>query len=346
MIVDCIRKVVEGKVLNEYEVKGAIDEMVDGRATPSQTAGLLAALRARGETADEVAALAKVLGEMAIRIRPLVKSRIIDTCGTGGDHSMTFNISTVSAFVAAGAGAVIAKHGNRSFTSKCGSADLLEALGYDLQADPELVKNAIEKIGIGFIFAPAFHPVLKNVATVRKELGIRTIFNIMGPLLNPAGANAQLLGVYDDSLVDLMASALVKLGIEEAMVVYGTDGVDEISVSANTIIAHVSSRGVEKRLYSPSDFGVGKHNPSELIVNTKDEAIKSAVSVLKGEERGAKRDAVLVNSAAAIVLSQNASNFKEAVEIARESIDSGRAIRKLKELVNLVGREEVFVDGC
>lgn len=342
MIVECIRKVSEGKTLDEDDVRECINEIVSGKATESQMGALLASMHTRGERAEEIASFAKVLASMAVRVIPGVSGRIVDTCGTGGDGVMTFNISTVSAFVAAGAGCIIAKHGNRSFTSKCGSADLLEALGYNLNSGPDLVKTSIEKIGIGFIFAPLFHPALKSVSNVRKEIGIRTIFNLIGPLLNPAGAKAQLLGVYDLHLIDIISSALSRLGIEEAFVVHGMDGTDEISVCDATIVNHVNDGRIERKECIPSDFGIQRHSLRELIVKSKEEAVKSALSVLKGEDKSGKMDAVLVNAAAAIVLSKKASNFLEAMEIARESISSGKALQKLIELIKLSGKEVIL----
>lgn len=345
MIVDCIKKVVARETLGEKEIDECIKEILSGEATQSQVGALLAAISTRGERAEEIAGFARTLSKYSVKINPKVNGRIVDTCGTGGDGIMTFNISTVSAFVAAGAGCTVAKHGNRSFTSRCGSADLLEAIGYNLNSSPELVKDCIEKIGIGFIFAPLFHPALKSVANIRKEIGIRTIFNIMGPLLNPANANAQILGVYSMELVELISNALLKLGKEEAMVFHSLDGLDEISVCNKTVINHIKEGKIERKEFSPSSFKIGKHNLADLIVNSKGEAVSSALAVIRGEGKKAMLDAVIVNSAAAIIVSGKASNFQEGIEIAKESIYSGKAAKKLFELLKFAGKKELRPDG-
>jgi anthranilate phosphoribosyltransferase len=263
---------------------------------------------------------------------------LVDTCGTGGDTIKTFNVSTAAAFVIAGAGVSVAKHGNRSVTSKSGSADVLEKLGLNLNIQPQDVEAAIEQLGIGFMFAPAFHPAMKYAAEPRREIGIRTVFNILGPLTNPANSTAQLLGVYEPKLVAPMAHVLDRLGCQEAMIVHGLDGLDEISTVGNTLIAHLKEGSVVETQWQPSDFGVKKAKISDLQTFTADENAEVISRILCGKALpDAKTDIVLVNSAAGIIVGGKACDFKEGFEIARESIGSGAAYSKLKALVKLSG---------
>lgn len=336
-----IQLILEGKDLPGETISGCLQEIVDGSATPVQIAGLLVALRKKGETVEEIAAFASTLrGYASMKDRPRVKGRMIDTCGTGGDAVKTPNVSTISSFVAAGAGAVVAKHGGRSVTSKCGSADVLERLGFNLAMEPSRVKDSIEQIGIGFMFAPAFHPAMKQVAPVRKDLGVRTIFNLMGPLINPARVDAQLLGLYDPKLVPQVAAVLGRLGLQEAMVVHGLEGVDEISVTGKTLVSHLKYGEVETREYLPREFGIleGPVIPSTIPADAEDGAML-ALSILNGDTREREGGAlmVLVSSAACLVLAQKAANLGEGVEMASSSIKSGRAMVKLEEMVKFSG---------
>jgi anthranilate phosphoribosyltransferase len=333
MIREGIQKLIEGVDLT-YEESGAImTEVMSGKATSSQTAAFLTALRMKGEAVEELIAFASVMRMHCKQIYPKVQGRLVDTCGTGGDKIKTFNVSTAAAFVIAGAGVSVAKHGNRSVTSKSGSADALEKLGLNLALEPQAIEGIIERVGVGFMFAPAFHPAMKYAAEPRREIGIRTAFNLLGPLTNPASANAQLLGVYDQKLVVPMACALQKLGCEEAMVVHGLDGLDEVSTVGKTVIAHVKGCEVKKLEVSPRSLGVKKAAVADLQCASSEESAEIIFGILNGKISGAKADMVLVNSAAGIIVSGKAADFREGIELAKKSVTSGAAYRKLKELV-------------
>jgi anthranilate phosphoribosyltransferase len=346
MIREGIQKLIEGTDLT-YEESGTImAEVMSGKATSPQTAAFLTALRMKGEAVEELIAFASVMKGHCKQIHPKVQGRLVDTCGTGGDKIKTFNVSTAAAFVIAGAGISVAKHGNRSVTRKSGSADVLEKLGLNLALEPSTIEGIIEKVGIGFMFAPAFHPAMKYAAEPRKEIGIRTVFNLLGPLTNPACANAQLLGVYDPKLVVPMAYALQKLGCEEAMVVHGLDGLDEVSTVGKTAIAHLKGCDVKKYEISPRRLGMKKALVCDLQCSSAEESAEVIVGILSGKIADAKADIVLVNSAAGIIVSGKASDFMEGIEFARHSIENGAAYRKLKELVrasngNLAKLEEL-----
>lgn len=324
--------------MTHEEIVVTVREIAEGRATPAQMGAFLMALRSKGETVDEIASFASTFREYSLLIRPAVNGRVIDTCGTGGDKIKTFNVSTIAAFVAAGAGAIVAKHGNRSVSSKCGSADLLERLGTNVEMDPSKVKEAIERIGVGFMYAPAFHPAMKHVAPVRKELGVRTIFNLMGPIINPARVNAQLLGVYSADLVPKIAKVLEKLGSEEAIVIHGLEGMDEISVTGMTLVSWLKKGQILTREFSPEEFGVRRNKQARLEVSGVEDSARVAIGLLNGEVDGAAIfDMVLANSAAALVVAGKADTFSYAVEIANESLKSGAALKKLEELVRFSG---------
>ena len=336
-----IQEILDGKDLSSETISGCLKEIVEGTATPVQIAGFLIALRKKGETVEEIAAFASTLrGYSTMKERPKVKGRMIDMCGTGGDSFKTPNVSTMSSFVAAGAGAVVAKHGGRSVTSNSGSADVLERLGFNLAMEPARVRDSIEQIGIGFMFAPAFHPAMKRVAPVRKELGVRTVFNLMGPLINPARVDAQLLGLYSTTLVPPIAAVLGKLGLQEAMVVHGLEGVDEISVTHRTLVSHLKEGKVSTREYLPREFGLrdGPLTPPTSPADAEEGAML-ALSILGGDAR--ERDCgslmVTVNSAACLVLAQKATTFAEGIELANTSIKSGRAMEKLERMVKFSG---------
>ncbi|MEM3551293.1 MAG: anthranilate phosphoribosyltransferase [Candidatus Bathyarchaeia archaeon] len=336
MIQMVIQKLVEKRDLKYAEACEAMRAIMAGDATQSQIASFLTALRMKGETIEEISAFASTMMEFCRKIKPKVNGRLVDTCGTGGDKLKTFNISTAAAFVAAGAGVAIAKHGNRSVTSKCGSADVLENLGVNLNVKLETVEKAIENIGIGFMFAPAFHPAMKNVAHVRKELGIRTVFNILGPLANPACANARIIGVYEASLVDKIVMVLKRLNIEEAMVCHGLDGLDEISTIGKTLIAWLRNGEIKTLEVTPENFGIRNARPEEIGGTSPEESAELTFKILYGilKERNPKRDIVLVNAAAAIIVGGKAEDYGYAMELARESIESGSAYKKLKDLLH------------
>jgi anthranilate phosphoribosyltransferase len=336
-----IQLILDGGDLPSETISGFLEEVVGGTATPAQIAGLLIALRKKGETVEEIAAFASWLrGYSTMKDRPMVPGRMIDMCGTGGDAVKTPNVGTMSSFVAAGAGAVVAKHGGRSVTSRSGSADALERLGFNLSMEPSRVKDSIEQIGIGFMFAPSFHPAMKQVAPVRKELGVRTVFNLMGPLINPARVDAQLLGLYTPTLVPQVAAVLGKLGLKEAMVVHGLEGVDEISVTGKTLVSHLKDGVIETREYLPREFGIfdGPLTPLETPTDAEEGAML-ILSILSGEskERDPGRLMVLVNSAACLILAQKASTFPEGLEMAASSIKSGEAMGKLEQMVKFSG---------
>ncbi len=334
MIREGIQKLIEHSDLTFEESSEIMQEVMSGKANSIQTAAFLTALRMKGEAVEELIAFASVMKSRCNQIHPHVHGRLVDTCGTGGDGARTFNVSTAAAFVISGAGIPVAKHGNRSVTSKSGSADVLEKLGLNLNLQPQAVQDVIERVGVGFMFAPAFHPAMKYAAEPRREIGIRTVFNILGPLTNPANANAQLLGVYDQKLATPMAYALGKLGCGEAMVVYGLDGIDEISTVGRTLIAHLKNNVVTLIQHVPKDFGVKTATLTELQATTPEESAETIFHILHGDlPNDAKTDIVLVNSAAGIMVGGKAENFMEGMEIARESIRSGAAYGSLKELV-------------
>jgi anthranilate phosphoribosyltransferase len=330
-----IQKLIEGISLTSVESGEIMREVMSGQATNSQTAAFLTALRIKGEAVEELIAFASVMREQSTKIHPCVMGRLVDTCGTGGDKIKTFNVSTAAAFVIAGAGVPVAKHGNRSVTSKCGSADVLEKLGLNLFSEPKVVEAMIEKIGVGFMFAPAFHPAMKYAAETRREIGIRTVFNLLGPLTNPASANAQLLGVYDPKLTAPLAYALGRLGCEEAMVVHGLDGLDEISTVGKTAVAWLKDGKVKELETSPIDFGVKQANVADLRVTSAEESAEVLFKILRGnlEADDSKMEFVLVNSAAGIILGGKADDFPGGMELASESILSGAAYGKLRTLI-------------
>jgi anthranilate phosphoribosyltransferase len=339
MIREGIKKLIDGANLTFEESQEIMREVMSGKATNAQIAAFLTALRIKGETVEERVASAAVMREHCRRIHPRVEGRLVDTCGTGGDKIKTFNISTTATFVVAGAGVAIAKHGNRSVTSKSGSADVLEKLGLNLDMEPEAVQGTIEQVGVGFMFAPAFHPAMKYAIQPRREIGIRTIFNILGPLTNPASANAQLLGVYDSKLTAPMAHALKELGCKEAMVVHGLNGLDEISTLGKTAIAWLKEGKVTTVETAPKDFGVKQARIEDIKGTTPDESAEIVFKILNGycAVDDPKTEVVLVNSAAGIVVGGKAENFSYGMTVARKSIESGAAYKKLKALIKASG---------
>ena len=338
MIAEVISKLAGGGDLSEEEVTRVFGLMMDGKLSESQTAAFLVALRMKGETVSEITGVARALLSRAERI-DRGSDAAVDLCGTGGDGTGTFNISTTAAFVAAGAGVPVAKHGNRSVSSPVGSADVLEELGVRIDISPASARRCLDEAGIVFLFAPVYHPAMKNVARCRKELGIRTVFNLIGPVVNPAGVKNQLMGVYSPSVMLPVATALRNLGSRNAMVVNGSDSMDEITVTGPTAVAEL--RGGEIRSYemSPGDFGM-RTRPAEELGGGADaeENARITLSVLRGEERDAKTDACLLNAAAAIYVSGGAGSLEEGLPLARESLLGGAALAKLEALSEITNR--------
>jgi anthranilate phosphoribosyltransferase len=338
MIKEAISLLIDGNSLSMEQASEVMEEMTTGQVTPAQFGALVTALRIKGETADEIAGLASVMRAKSVRVE--TNGPVIDIVGTGGDNSRSFNISTAAAFVAAGAGIKVAKHNNRAMTSQCGSADVLEALGIKIELDAGQVKDCLEKVGIGFMFAPLFHPAMKFAAAPRREIGIRTIFNILGPLTNPALAQSQVLGVPGEELGAKMVQVLQRLGSKHALVVHSLNGMDEISVAGQSRVWELKDGKITEYQVSPQDFGLAAAGVETLAGGTPRENAAILRAVLEGE-KGPRRDAVLMNAAAGIAVSQRTKNrsglpaLKEGAEIARETIDSGRALDKLEKLVTL-----------
>ncbi|MCX6021956.1 MAG: anthranilate phosphoribosyltransferase [Chloroflexi bacterium] len=332
MIREAIDMLVTGRSLAQEEAAAVMEEIMTGEATQAQIGSFLTALRMKGETVDEIAGMAQVMRSKALRVE--FDGPTVDTCGTGGDGSGTFNISTAAAFVVAGAGLTVAKHGNRAASSQCGSADVLEASGVKIELTPEQVKACLEQVGIGFMFAQSFHPAMRFVGGVRREIGIRTIFNILGPLTNPAGATRQVLGVGSDSLLLKMAESLQRLGSRHAMVVWGADGMDEISISGPTRVHYLRDMQIEYRTIHPQDFGLPVAPRSAILGGTPAENAVVLRDVLSGAP-GAIHDMVVLNAAAALVVGDAVKDMIEGVALAKESITSGRAIRKLSSLIQI-----------
>lgn len=331
-IQDAIKKVIAGENLNVDESVKVFTDIMSGSATDAQIAALIVALRIKGETVDEITGAASVMREKATLVLPSKKDFVIDTCGTGGDSLNTFNISTAAAFVAAGAGATVAKHGNRSVSSKCGSADVLEALGVNISISPEKMKDCLDTVGIGFLFAVSLHKAMKYAIGPRKEIGIRTIFNVLGPLTNPALAPSQLLGVFSPTLTETMAMVLKNIGSRKAYVVHGLDKLDEISISAPTQISEVSNGSVRTYTIQPEDYGLQRANLSDIKGGNSSDNAEIIKSILNGKT-GPQRDIVLLNSGFALSASGIASDPEEGIKLAAQSIDSGKALGKLEELI-------------
>lgn len=332
MIREAINLLVQQISLSEAEMAECMTEIMEGRATEAQIAAFLTALRVKSENVEEITAAAKVMREKAIKIK--APEGVIDTCGTGGDMAGTFNISTTSALVAAAAGIPVAKHGNRSVSSKSGSADVLEALGVKIDIPPDKVEKCLFETNFGFLFAPLFHPAMKYAITARKEIGIRTIFNILGPLTNPAGAKKQIMGIFSSKLTELIANVLGNLGATDAMVVHGEDGLDEITNCEATKISRFRQGSLETFYIVPEEFGFLRANREALLGDGKEQNAAITLSILNGE-KGPKRDIVLMNASAAIVVSGMTGNFSEALKIAEDAIDSGKALKKLEEVKKL-----------
>ncbi len=329
-IKDAIAKLVERADLSENEAAACMEELMTGAATPAQFGAYVTALRMKGETVDEITGMARVMREKSSRIA--MDGPLLDTCGTGGDASGSFNVSTCAAFVAAGAGARVAKHGNRAMTSKCGSADVLEALGAKIDLAPDQVSSCIERTGIGFMFAQGFHPAMKHVGPARREIGIRTVFNLLGPLTNPAGATVQVIGVARPQLVETIAAVLARLGTKRALVVHGDDGFDEVSISGPTTVGALKGGAVSLYRIAPEDAGLQRHDIGYLRGGTPEQNATELRLVLDGTP-GPLRDFTLINAAAAIFAYGLAADLRAGVALAQQSIDSGAARAKLDAFV-------------
>jgi len=332
MITTAIHSLMNKEALSFETANEVMNEIMDGKATNAQISSYLTALRMKGESIDEITASAAAMRSHCTKLIP--ETDVLDIVGTGGDEAYTFNISTVSAIVISAAGVPVAKHGNRSVSSKCGSADLLDALGVKLDLTAEQSAQILKKIGLCFLFAQTYHASMKYAAPVRRELGIRTIFNILGPLANPAGANLQLLGVYDEDLVESLANVLMNLGVKRAMVVHGHDGLDEISLCDSTTVCEVKDGKLNRFILDPAQFGFEKCKPEELIGGDPQENAKIALDILSGK-KGAKRDVVLLNSAVCLYMANDSRTLQDCVKLAADTIDSGKAMEQLNQFIRL-----------
>lgn len=349
---EIIAKLVRAEDLSEEEARRAMTEIMEGRATEAQIAAFLVGLRLKGETIPEITGCARVMREKVLRIEidkesididrediNFDRETIIDTCGTGGDGTNTFNVSTATALVVSGGGCLVAKHGNRSVSSQCGSADVVRSLGVNIDITPERVKSCVEQVGIGFFYAPLYHSAMKYALPVRTQLGVRTIFNLLGPLTNPAGANVQVLGVYDVKLTEKIANVLLNLGTRSALVVYGEGSFDEISIVGKTFVSQVKDGHVVNYQIQPEDFGMKRASLGDIRGGNAAENAEIILSVLKGKE-GAPRDMVVLNAAAAFMVSGRSDDWKKGIAYAEEVIESGRALAKLKALVEFTNTEK------
>ncbi|CAN2047489.1 Anthranilate phosphoribosyltransferase [Candidatus Magnetomoraceae bacterium gMMP-13] len=347
MIKEAIAKVVDNQDLSEEEMMNVMDLITDGKATPAQIGALLIGLRMKGESVDEITGAVRIMRKKCIPIPcgdskisldrdeiNLEHETIVDTCGTGGDATKTFNVSTTTAFVVAGAGLKVAKHGNRSVSSSCGSADVVETLGIKLELTPEQVGACVDKIGIGFLYAPLLHGAMRYVIGPRKEIGMRTIFNLLGPMTNPAKANVQVLGVYDGDLTEIIANVLKRLGTKSAFIVYGDEAYDEISITGPTKITRLSNGEISTFTVSPEELGLKRARPDEILGGDARQNADIVLNILKGK-KDARRDMVLLNAAAVMVAAEKADTLKEGLAIAEESIDSGSAMEKLNQLIEM-----------
>lgn len=337
-----VEQVAAREDLNPNLARGAMEELMGGESPQATIGALLAGLKSKGESVEEIAAFAEVMRKKSIKINPDVDQDLVDMCGTGGSPVKTFNISTISTFLVAGAGFPVAKHGNRSNTSQSGSADLLEALGVNLDASPDQVERAIEDTGLGFLYAPNLHPAMKHAAKPRKDLGIRTVFNLLGPLTNPASATRQLLGVYDPELVDKFPKVLRKLGITRALVVHGLVGIDEISNVGETYVGELDHGEISHYKICPGDFGLPKANLEDIGDLSPTENARLAIGILTGAKTGPARNVVLLNGGAGIYVAGGADSIQEGIEKAGESLQSGAAYQVLRKLVKRTGKIETL----
>ena len=331
MIREAIAGIVRGEDLRETEMMSVMKEIMEGEATPAQIAAFMTALRIKGETVEEVTGAARIMRQKATRIDAR-SSVVVDTCGTGGDGRSTFNISTTAAFVVAAAGLTVAKHGNRAVSSGCGSADVLEALGVKIDAAPEIVEECLQQIGIGFLFAPRLHGAMKYAIGPRREIGIRTIFNMLGPLTNPAGATAQLIGVYDPKLTEMFAGVLKNLGTKRAFIVHGADGLDEATVTAETRVSELNDGLIATYNIDPAELFGENFAAADLLGGDAEANARITTEILSGET-GARRGIVVLNAALAIVAGGKAGTVREGIAVAEACIDGGAALKKLKGLI-------------
>ncbi len=334
-IQDALGKIISKKDLCEDEMVSVMTQIMEGQIEDSRLGAFLTALKMKGESVSEVVGAAKVMRDKAEKLAVNVDT-IVDTCGTGGDGADTFNISTTVAFVVAGTGATVAKHGNRAVSSRSGSADVLKCLGVNIEADKTTVEKCLEEVGIGFLFAPLMHGAMRHAAGVRKALGFRTIFNLLGPLTNPAGAHAQVLGIYDGGRLGQIASVLLELGSRHAFVVHGCDGLDEITLTGDTRVCELNTGKIREYIVKPEDFGLQRCALEELKGGTPEENAEIVKKVLSGE-KGPRRDIVLMNAAVAIIAAGRAETLEDGTKMARESIDSGEAAKKLADLCRMSG---------
>jgi anthranilate phosphoribosyltransferase len=330
MIQAALAELLEGRALSREQAREVMDEIMRGEATQAQIGGFLVALRLKGETAEEIAGCAEAMRDHVLPVRPK-RDDLVDTAGTGGDGASTINISTAAAIVAAAAGAGVAKHGNRAVSSASGSADVLEALGFQLEQTPERIAQSIDDLGFGFMFAPAHHPAMRHAAPVRRELAARTVFNVLGPLTNPAGARAQVIGVYSPSLVRTLAEVLAQLGARRAFVVHGAHGIDELSPTGPNDVCEVVDGEVRERVIDPIDLGIPRCDPAELRGGSPAENADAIREVFAGAD-GGRRDAILLNAAGAIAASGHAEDLRTGLEQARLAVDSGAAAERLDQL--------------
>ena len=332
MIQQSLARLLDGHDLTRADARAVMDEIMRGDATPGQIGGFLVALRLKGETADEIAGCAEAMREHVLPVRPK-RDDLVDTAGTGGDGGRTFNISTAAALVAAAAGSAVAKHGNRAVSSASGSADVLEALGFALDLEPDRIARSIDELGFGFLFAPSHHPAMRHAAPVRKELATRTVFNVLGPLTNPAGARAQVVGVYSPQLVRTIAEVLARLGARRAYVVHGAGGIDELSpVGPNLVCEVVDGSVYERELDPEAELGIPRCSVEELRGGTPEENATAIRGVLAGGN-GGRRSAILLNAAGAIAAGGHADDLREGLELAREAVDSGAAAERLERVI-------------
>lgn len=331
MIKDALAKLADRTDLSSQEAETVMGEIMSGAATSAQIAAYLMGLRQKGETVDEIVGSVKAMRSCAVRIRVGAKI-VVDTCGTGGDGAHTFNISTTAALVAAGAGITVAKHGNRSISSKSGSADVLTALGVKIDLDPDRVADCIDEVGIGFLFAPLFHGAMKHCAEPRKDLGIRTVLNVLGPLANPAGATHQVLGVYDAKLTEILGRVLLQLGIQHCLVIHGMDGLDEMTLSDRTRVSEGRAGVVSSRFIAPEDFGLRRVARKEITGGMPEDNARITQDILQGR-KGPQRDIVCLNAAAAMVVGGKTKTLKDGFHLAEQTIDSGAAAEKLERLI-------------
>ncbi|TFF96443.1 MAG: anthranilate phosphoribosyltransferase [Promethearchaeota archaeon] len=340
-----LKRIINRQDLSQVEAESIMQDIMSGKATNTQLSAFLTALNMKGESVEEITGFAKIMRKFAHRITPRVNGELLDTCGTGGDKIKTFNISTISALVVAGAGVSVAKHGNRAVTSNCGSADLLEGLGIKIDLSPEEVKKCIEQAGIGFMFAPLFHPAMKHAMPTRRELKIRTVFNILGPLTNPANAPCHVLGVFHKDLTRVMAKVLGNLGGKHIFTVHNSYGIDELAPTGINYITEYHEGTLKSYALTNEDFNLPKCSVEDILAGNLEENLKIAVAILRNQLKGPKYDTILINAALALTSANISQDFQEGIEIARNSIEEGRAFQKLESLIEVSGGNKEKLHG-